>query len=431
MFIGGTPRSERGQGSLESVGIVVLAAILATSIVGVIVQASPNLRDNVAYQLCRIVHVVDGGDCEKPGDLRTADERVPDEPCVSGSQSVSAEATASVVVTVKRGYSFLIERMSDGTYKVTRVDTLGVGTGVGPGIDISLTLDGKKYGVTAIASADAMLAGKMGETWYADSEDGANDIIKDIIANDVVDEVVPDVGVGPFSAPNPVKWAIKKLIGEPGDPDEEFGEGGIEGSAEATVSGITAGAGASVKAENYLGGKKTPDGYTAYFRTAISGSAWANVLNADATNYDGASAMAGGEMLAELNFDKSGKTTSIKMTTTVTLDAATQDGVAETDDQKVTEYSFEVPLTGDPVHDAPLYAALASPVALPGYIDEARKNGYATQNVYSQDPNTYGLNVGGELLGEYGGSVSGDVTNKDLQEALYWDGEKMAPRPDC
>jgi hypothetical protein len=37
MFIGGKPRSERGQGSLESVGIVVLAAILATSIVGVIV----------------------------------------------------------------------------------------------------------------------------------------------------------------------------------------------------------------------------------------------------------------------------------------------------------------------------------------------------------------------------------------------------------
>ena len=253
-------RAERGQGSLESVGIILLAAILAGSVVGLIVQTSPSLRDEVSYRICQIVHVLDSGSCEAPDEPRTADDRVPEEPCMASSDSVSAEASASVVVTVRRGYSFLIEEMSDGTYKVTRVDDFGVGTGVGPGIDVSLTIDGKKYGVTAIASADAMLAGKMGETWYADDADDAEGVIRDIIANDIVDEVAPDPGVGPIPLPNPVNRAIKAFIGDPGDSDESFVEGGIEGNVEATVSGITASAGATVEAERTSAPRRPPTG---------------------------------------------------------------------------------------------------------------------------------------------------------------------------
>ncbi len=417
-------RAERGQGSLESVGIILLAAILVGSVTGLIVQTSPSLREEVSYRLCQIIHVLDTGSCEAPSEPRTADDRVPDEPCMASSDSISAEVTASVVVTVRRGYSFLIEEMSDGTYKVTRVDDFGVGTGVGPGIDVSLTIDGKKYGVTAIASADAMLAGKMGETWYADDADGANDIIRDVIANDVVDEVAPDPGVGPISLPNPVNRAIKAFIGDPGDPDETFVEGGLEGSLEGTLSGITASAGATVDAEQYLGAKETPDGYTAYFRTALNGEAYGAVIGEDAT------ATAGGEVLTELVFDDDGTPTSIKMTTGVTLDAEADAGLE--DDQRYTETSVEVPLSGDPMQDAPLYAALSgNPVAVANLVEAAKEDGYMTQNVYSQDPNTYGLNIGGELLGEYGGSISGDMTTRELQEALYWDGEQLAARPDC
>lgn len=414
-------RSERGQGSLESLGIFVLAAILATALVGVVVQANPTLRDSVGYQLCKIVTLGgDGGQCQDPGALRTAEDRVPTEPCLAGSTSISAEASASVVVTVKRGYSFLIERMSDGTYKVTRVDTTGVGTGVGPGIDVSLTLDGKKYGVTAIASADVMLALKTGKTWYADDEGGANDIIRDVIADDIVDEVAPN---GPFGIPNPVNGIIKAIIGHPDDADETFIEGGLEGNAEATVSGITASAGATVSADAYLGAKETPDGYVAYFRTSLSGEAYGAVIGEDA------SATAGGEVLSELVFDKGGKPVAIRMTTGITLDAGVDDDF--TDDQKYTETTIEVPLDGS-ASDIPKYAALGgNPLAVANLVQAAKDDGYVTQNVYSQDPNTYGLNIGGTLLGEYGGSVSGDKTNRDLTEALYFDGQSMAPRPDC
>ena len=421
-------RSERGQGSLESIGIFVLAAILATSTVGVIVQTSPTLRENVSYQLCKIVKLGGGGgECEKPGTPRTSTDRVPKEPCLNSSTSISAEASASVVVTVKKGYSFLIERMSDGTFKITRVNTSGVGTGVGPGLDVSVTVDGKKYGVTAIATADVMLALKEGQTWYADSEGDANDVIQSVISNDIVDEVAPNESVGPISLPNPVNWAIKQIIGSPSDPDEEFTEGGIEGDAAATLSGITASAGAEVKGETYLGAKKTPDGYVAYFKASLSGEAYGAVI--DGTS---AEAMAGGEVLSEVTIDKDGHPQSIKITASVTLDAGTEGN----GDQQYTEYSMEVPLTGDAAHDAPLYAAATGPsvvglAALSHFADVAKDEGYVTQNAYSQDPNTYGLNFGGELLGEYGGSIKGDKTDRNLTQALYYDGTGMVPRPDC
>lgn len=323
------------------------------------------------------------------------------------------------MVTVKRGYSFLIEELSDGSFRVTRVNSVGVGTGVGPGIDVSLTIDGQKYGVTAIASAEAMLALKVGETWTADDEDGANDIIRDVIADDIVDEVAPD---GPFGIPNPVNRLIKAIIGEPGDPSESFIEGGLEGNAEATLSGITASAGATVKASAYLGAKETADGYVAYFRTSASGEAYAAVIGSDA------SATAGGEILTELAFDKDGKPTSIRMTTGVTLDAGAG---GDTDEQQYTETTIEVPLDGS-LSDIPKYAALGgNPLAVINLANEAREDGYVTQNVYAQDPNKYGLNIGGTLLGEYGGSVSGDQTNRDLTSATYFDGTDMVPRPDC
>ncbi len=423
-------RAERGQGSLESVGIVLLAAILVGSVTGLIIQTSPSVREQVSYRICQIVNVLDGGACEAPSEPRTAADRVPDDPCLASSDKISAQATASVVVTVRRGYSFLIEEMSDGTYKVTRVDDSAVGTGVGPGIDVSMTIDGKKYGVTAIAAADALLAGKTGETWYADDADDAEGVIRDIIANDIVDEVAPEPTVGGFlgtpsvTVPNPVNRAVKALIGDPGDPEESFAEGGLEGSAEGTLSGITASAGATIKAESYLGIKRTPDGYTTYFRTALNGEAYGAVIG------DGATATGGAEVLTEVSFDDDGTAKSIKMTTGVTLDAETEAGLE--DDQKYTETSVDVPLSGDLAQDAELYAAISgNPIAVTNLVEEARDSGYVTQNVYSQDPNTYGVNIGGTLLGEYGGSVSGDVTTRELQEARYWDGHGLAMRPDC
>lgn len=425
MRIFGRSRRERGQGSLELVAIVTLAAVLVGSTTAVVLQSSPAVKAEISYKICQIVNVVGGGGCEAPNAPRSAEDHIPKDPCTMTSENVSAQASASVVVTVKKGFTFLIEKMSDGSYKVTKIDTSGVGTGVGPGIDVSLTLDGKKYGVTAIAAADVMLAAKKGKTWIAENEGDVDDVMKSVIADQMIDQLAPDP---PFGLPNPVKGLINHFI-HTGDPDEEFVEGGVEGSFEATASDVVIGAGVSGKAEAYLGAKKTEDGGVAYFRVAVGVEGWGAVMGKDFTG------TANGEMLGEVNMDKSGKPTSIKLTASLTLDGETADGLK--DHQRVSEVSYEVPLTGDLKHDAPLYAALAgaaSPagaIALPNFVKQAQTEGYASQNTYEQDPNTYGLNVGGEWLGEYGGSISGDITYKNLKDSKFWDGQDWTERPDC
>lgn len=420
-FFGRRHRSERGQGSLESVGVVTIAAILVASMVGVILQSSPAIMGEVSFRVCQIVKLGGGGGaCEDPGVIRAADDHKPQDPCTVGSTAASLSATASVVVTVEKGYSFLFEELSDGTFRVTRVDSLGVGTGVGPGIDVSVTLDGKKYGVTAILSADVMLKLKAGETWYADSQSGVEEIVKNIIANEIVDQVAPK---GPLDMiPNPINSAIKALIGTSGDPDESFVEGGIEGNAEATLSGITASAGAKISAEAYLGAKVTPDGYVAYFRGSVTGEVYAAVIGTDAN------ASASAEALYEVVFDKGGKPQSMRMTAAVTLDAGVDTDMK--DDQTVNEVVLEVPFDGK--NDANNLRALSgNPFAMVNFYKAAKNDGYMSVNTYSQDPNTYGINVGGDWLGKYGGSISGDQTTKTLTDSLYWDGTQLVKRPDC
>ena len=436
-----TRRDERGQGSLESVGVVILAAILVMATTGVIIQSSPSIRGEVGYRICQVVNVVGGGDCAPPDPVRTQEDRVPDEPCVVGSELGDVEVTGSFGVSVTAGKSFLVEELSDGTYKITEVDLAKVGIGVGPGVDVSLTLDGKKYGAAASATADALIAAKKGKTWYADDEDGARTIMEGILADQILDQVAPEIP-GPEDIPvikeipflgdipgppNPVRAALEQLIEGTPDPDEQFVEGGIEGNAQASASEIVIGAGGKVKVGGYLGGKETPDGYVAYYKQAASAEVWGAVMGRDAT------ALAGGEMLFEVTLDRDGKPTSVTLTTGVTLDADAQGEVTTTDDQTYTETKMTVPLTGDPLRDAGILSAVGgNPLAMVTFVQAAKDDGTITRNSYSQDPNEYGLTLMGEpIFGDFGASVSGNFTTRELQDAKYWDGTGFADRPDC
>ena len=89
-------------------------------------------------------------------------------------------------------------------------------------------------------------------------------------------------------------------------------------------------------------------------------------------------------------------------------------------------------LDGGPKNDANnLRAPSGNPFAMVNFYKAAKNDGYMSVNTYSQDPNTYGINVGGDWLGKYGGSISGDRTTKTLTDSLYWDGTQLVKRPDC
>ena len=421
-------RRERGQGSLESLGVVILAAVLVAATVGAVTFSSTPFEASVKYQICKLVNIADGGgDCQTPEEAaqEEAEERLPDEPCVIGSTGGSAEVGGSFLfVSASTGKEFLVEELSDGTFKITEVDKGAIGLTAGaPGAEVGITLDGVKYGWGASASAEAMLAGKKGETWYAGDKGELKDLLDTMNTGNIVDAVTPDKFLG--FIPNPINSGVKDLVGgNMPDSDESFIEGGLEGSAQASVEAAVFGAGGELGAGNYLGAKKTPDGYTAYYKTSANGSAWGTWLMLEGQLQGSV------ENLVEVNFDKDGRPTSVSVTAGVSYGADVQITL-QGDEREYTEVKATVPLTGDLTNDAETLALASSPLGLQSFLDKAKDDGTLTRNVYSDDPNTYGFNVEGAFGGKVGLNASGDVTMRDLTEAQYWDGEEMADRPDC
>ncbi len=424
MFLTTHRRTDRGQGSLELVGIVVLAAILVLATTGAVVQSSPQLRAEVSYRICQILNLAGGGSCEPPAEAPSPEDRLPDEPCVSNSTSTEASVGGSFTFfTGNLGKKYMVEELSDGSFRVTEIDSGGLGVTASAGAENTVTIDGVDYGSGASADASALLAGERGNTWYAEDRDALDDLMSRMTKGKVVDAVTPDKLLG--FIPNPINDGVKNLIGgDLPDPDESYFEGGIEGNAGASATAITAGAGADVALGAYLGGKKTPDGYSLYYRTELEGGAFGTYLVAEGTLNGKV------EGLVEITTDKSGEPQSVKVTVGMAGGADLQ-YTTQGDDDQYTEVTVEVPLTGDVAKDAATIGNLATPFTVDDFVQEARERGTITRNVYADDANTYGYSGSAGLGPKVGIDISGDLTLRELTDAQYWDGTRMADRPDC
>lgn len=411
-------RDQRGQGSLEHLGAIVIAVSVILAVIATMAVANPKIGEAIVYEVCKVTSVATGADCSAPDPTRTAEDRVPNDPCMVDGDNYNVNAQVSVVVTVKKGWLYVTEKMSDGTYRVTRVREDSIGTGFGPGFDASVTIDGKKYGIVGNVSADALLAANQGSTWYADSKEDADQIISDSLKEEVVDNTVgnqPIVG-------GLLGGIVKEVTGKPPTPDEEYFEGGLELSGEAAVSNVLFGGQGNASASGYAGFKKTPKGYTVYIKgqadaSVSMGGVWGPAEDPGA----------GAEFLYEANFDKKGNPVSLTMTTATYADGSTYD---EDDTRTVTEHVYTVPVTDDRTRDL-FNDALINPAAFFDVSEEAKRSGYYAKNTYDVNENSYGATVGGKLLGKYGGGVEGGNTTKDLKDAEYWDGDGFSDRPDC
>lgn len=409
---------ERGQGSLEHLGAIITVVTIVLALLTTIAVANPQIGESISYQVCKVVQAAGGGECTPPNPPRTAEDRVPTEPCMVDGDTTNISGQLSVVVTVKKGWVYITEELSDGTFRVTRIREESVGIGFGPGFDASVTIDGKKYGIVGNISADALLAANQGSTWYADSESEVNQIIEDSLKEEVVDETVgntPIVG-------GLLGGIVKNVTGEPPTPDEEFIEAGVEVEAEAAVSNVIFQGQGNVAAEGYAGYKETKNGYTVY----IKGKADASISMGGVWGPSEDPA-AGAEFVYEAHYDKNWEPTGLTMTTATYADGSSYD---EDDTRVVTEHVFHVPVTDDRTRQL-FDDALINPLAFFDVSEEAKRSGSYAKNTYEVNENQYGATLDGKLLGEYGGGIEGGNTTKDLTDAEYWDGEGFSDRPDC
>lgn len=155
---------ERGAGTLEYLGIAVVAAVIILALVAV--PWLPQITAGFNNTICRITSNLPGGiSCEEQ-DPMTEEEYQPR--CVLSRGSQSGNINGSVVVVDESGgASMAIEERSDGDYAVTLMDEHGIGLSfellkvqAGPLLDIS-------------AGAGGMGHENEGETWVFDSEDEA------------------------------------------------------------------------------------------------------------------------------------------------------------------------------------------------------------------------------------------------------------------
>lgn len=457
-------REERGQGSLEGVGVVVLASVLVAATVGTVVQTSPSLRSEVGYRVCQVTSL-GSGDCDDPGDVGSRDggqrggpsaRQAPDEPCVVSSSSVTAGGDASFVASAGLSGGFLIEHLSDGTVRVTRTGEASAGAGVGLGVEAGATVDGSQSGGVAFADANLALAAQGSETWLTGGPEEAQQLILALQAEAMADTVAPElpglvdvpfvqdipgieqVPILGTGTENPLNTIIDDLAGSVigagvPEPDEQAVLLGIEGDAGATATilalpGAIPAQGLDLGLDygSFVGARTTPDGYVL---TSVMEADVAAFAALNWTEHNGA--LQDVQIVRELHLAPDGTPQSVTLHIGGTGVWESDDTGPSVDRYPRLEGTVTVPLTGDPAADAATIAASANPVNPVPFIEQALAEGTAVVNEYEVDPNTYGLNLGVDIpvLGRgVGGSIEGDLTNSTLVSSQAWNGSEFVDR---
>jgi hypothetical protein len=114
-----------------------------------------------------------------------------------------------------------------------------------------------------------------------------------------------------------------------------------------------------------------------------------------------------------------------------------------------TETQLTIPLAGNTAAENAQILALAGvanyagPISLipgvenPGFehlVGLAQQDGYVSQNVYTLDPNSYGVNGAiGAIPGvlDAGFNISAEFPTSELQSSQYWDGTQFVDNPTC
>ena len=442
-------RSERGQGSLESIGAIGVAALLVAAVIAATVQTNPAVVGNIKEGICRVVTLGQGG-CESAPVIRTADEYVPPEECVIGTSGQESEAKVSLVVTLSNGETWLIENLGNGKSRLTRSISSGAGIGAGVGFDVSVTVDGSKYGAALTASAEAMFKGIEGDVFYADSPEQARDILAGQQTDDNKDFWLGDSG--------PIRWIGDQVGGkddyEDAEPDETFEEGGFEISGYAGATGLYETAEAAAAEEAFLGTRHKADGTrTDYFRAKASVMAGVDNWTGDGTFE--AAAQGSMESLLEIERDKDGKPISMRMTSTIMGDAQAGDK-SDSEPPEYTQRTVEIPLTSESDRDVASRTLWAAGIPfMPGINDGitdsdaigapwdiveigkdlgevASARGYIYEQEYTEDTTVdNGFTFDAKAIAELGLSGSDMKTETQMTDYKYWNGSGLVAREGC
>ena len=456
-----TADQERGAGTLEYVGIVVLAAILVAALL--LVLANFQYRERVEQALCEITSLGQGDCGSVNAEERPAEDYIPDDECVMTADGQAASVKAGVLLTGGAGGDWLIETLADGTYRLTRGESVQGGVEVGIGFDVSATVDNHAYGAGAQADASADIVFGGGEVFHAGTRDEAEAILAARNVDTVKDGVVGDSG--------PFRWAVDQVHDIFGDtsrenavPDEVFIEGGVEldGSAGANLTALDVNTDAAVA--QTLGERTRTDGTkTDYFASAAELTGSLQEITPGevpgSVKYGELSGTLAGKVILEVDHDAQGTVTAVRTRTSYTVDG-TKEQVNNSasnikDPNVVNEVTAELPIKSDADRATALRMLEASGIPyVPGLSDgfdvakhvanrlgiydatvdffkASRDSGQVWRQSSAVDTTTTGFNFDAAWLAKVQVSAEATSTHRVVTSYDYWNGLGFTPRPGC
>lgn len=177
-------RGERGSGSLEFVGVVILAAVLVAAAVGATATSSPAARDKIWATICQIT----GGECS-PADAPSNEDYKPED-CEIYSAEERLNATVDIaIVRLEGGAALQRVEKSNGEVEITILDEGRAGVAGGLGGHGKIRFGETTLGVDGELDAAATVGLQGGQTYVFDSHEEA-DAFQSYLRREKVEDIV-------------------------------------------------------------------------------------------------------------------------------------------------------------------------------------------------------------------------------------------------
>jgi hypothetical protein len=441
-------RDDQGAATVEFTGRMVIAAFLVATVASAL--AVGPIRDAVARAVCEVI-TLGQGSCGSPS---AAVDRTPQQPCIRSADGGSISVRAAVVAVGQTGEEWLIEKLGDGRYRLTRGGASGAGATVGAGFKINGTYNDHTYGVSLGADATALALGATGDVYYANNSEELQTIISRARTDAVLDRVTGEGGV----VRDVVNWATGN--DEVPTPDQTWYEVRGSGDAAAYTSWILAEAHAQGAVNAALGARINRDGSgTAYYKAdltaEVAGAMWASDESTNATTRYLGKAQGTLGAVIEVDYDASGQPRAMRLVSVVGGQAEWSKRVAGTDNStgpkanSYTQRTIELPL--DTAQDRTVavetLAALGR-LTVPGlvppvvtaevagapvrFVLSARDHGRLWEDGYTFDTTTQvGVGLDAEVIVKLGVDASYSTTQRTGTGQRYFDGTGWRDRQGC
>ncbi len=241
-------RAETGSGSLEFVGVVILAAVLVAATVGAVASSSPGVRDTIWAKVCEIT----GGGCTASEAPSNEDYKPEDCELYNSERKVSATVD---ITFVRLGGGATVQRVekSNGDVEITILEEGRGGAVAAAGGHGGFKIGDKSVGFDWEAEAAATIGLQGGETYVFDNREDA-----DAFQRYIEGETAEDIVVSANPVLSGINWVKENVTDE--KPPTNNGvqkdfvrfDTTVEASAAGSL-GYGAGAGAEGKAMVALG----------------------------------------------------------------------------------------------------------------------------------------------------------------------------------